>query len=1262
MNRPRLIQAKIALGRIQLVLDPHGEAGLKPGDHLYPYVMDNGALGSTAARLDRAPDDPTSYDSFFADNQGTFEIDRAPDHEVAREAAQHLRGTRLQPCYVDVTRVKRLGDQLLVEGMPHGLYDPRLPYLDPTEGTSFGTGGFDPATVKALWDGGYCHVALSPLADQIDAAVQRQRRAFDQYRALEAQQDPGHHRQLQQLAQEIDRTRRLLKPHAHEIYRYADDTIYFINGLGNWQAWYVPGLRTLDHHDRIRLARLAGPRDDHRATRDKMPGVDIATRHRADVAASLMEPELRRRFQDDIKVRDQKAQRFRNLKPHDGPLGARDLPGLKPGVEFFPHQALMLAAIGDEPRALGDVDAGGGKALMIICDALRQLAAGRVKRPLVVMPNSLLGQFAAEVKRFSELNPWIISTDSIARWSEADVHRFLRDAKATPPNTLFLTSYDWLARDALEVPNGEISGTHYRTHKVFPRPALLLDQVGVDGVYADECHLLKSESLRTWATTLLGRAPVFRGFTGTIMPGNLIDVTGPMGVIHSGIFGSTDDFLDQFSPTRSVNDPSPEAPKQIRQLLGDFGTVQIRKSAWADLLPKVHHETHFVSLTKNQLDVYNDLLANTIANIEHNPELARLFSRWRDDDHDAPPPARLLEKFVPLERFINAPSHTSELTHALMQGIDAVGPKARLISKIATEHLERRQGKVLVLVQYREAARALLDQLAPSLQGHAAYYDGDHIDQLERFKDPASDLRMLVGVDSTIRTGHNIQAANCVIHGDLVWLPGDMDQREARAARLRQVHEVWVHTILAKNTIEILKYARILAAQHLVAKANSDFDDHVQLKPVTMSLARIKTFKDEAQLQPYLERRTELLRQQAVHAERDKKFYGTSLLKPHGHTLIAKALPGSRDTPVPSTDSFDGRQLDQEADLAQDLSRLPAQPGDPKVLEFDIENRDDGWFLVCFRSVDSKGFLRRLGFSLEHNLWYLDVTNRSTALQTLDRLTDQGFQIQDRPDVERSIKESRWIRGGHRGALKQLEQQDRQAIKGDVAEPDWHDIVGSRWHQYELLPVGSTSSIGASLYSWEELDHLKEVPFSAFDYSGDISAWFSHRAGEKERTLALADEIRENEKIEPLIVVIDAKGPYLLEGQHRFAALYSLGLKSFPALVVLDTEPARVEAKEAAPLPTKALVLGWATTNGLPYLWTNLLDDDPGAAQALRQAGFVPRPDFWFLKTNRTKLIGFFQRLTTRFPEVKLARWSELKQAASKVFRTDLSRFDEFAK
>jgi hypothetical protein len=39
-----------------------------------------------------------------------------------------------------------------------------------------------------------------------------------------------------------------------------------------------------------------------------------------------------------------------------------------------------------------------------------------------------------------------------------------------------------------------------------------------------------------------------------------------------------------------------------------------------------------------------------------------------------------------------------------------------------------------------------------------------------------------------------------------------------------------------------------------------------------------------------------------------------------------------------------------------------------------------------------------------------------------------------------------------------------------------------------------------------------------------------------------------------LIVAIDKQGPYILEGSTRIDALYNLGVKTFPALVVYDKD------------------------------------------------------------------------------------------------------------
>ena len=68
---------------------------------------------------------------------------------------------------------------------------------------------------------------------------------------------------------------------------------------------------------------------------------------------------------------------------------------------------------------------------------------------------------------------------------------------------------------------------------------------------------------------------------------------------------------------------------------------------------------------------------------------------------------------------------------------------------------------------------------------------------------------------------------------------------------------------------------------------------------------------------------------------------------------------------------------------------------------------------------------------------------------------------------------------------------------------------------------------------------------------------------EEKRTKELAEQIKQTNEITPLIVAIDAQGPYILEGGHRFDALRELGANSFPAMVVLDNESLR-QVKQAS--------------------------------------------------------------------------------------------------
>jgi hypothetical protein len=97
--------------------------------------------------------------------------------------------------------------------------------------------------------------------------------------------------------------------------------------------------------------------------------------------------------------------------------------------------------------------------------------------------------------------------------------------------------------------------------------------------------------------------------------------------------------------------------------------------------------------------------------------------------------------------------------------------------------------------------------------------------------------------------------------------------------------------------------------------------------------------------------------------------------------------------------------------------------------------------------------------------------------------------------------------------------------------------------------VPNMSSIAASFDDYEILSGIREVPRNAFDpeYLGSLS----YEKLDK-RTKDLAEQIKQSKEINPMIVGVDSKGAYIIEGGHRFDALMSQDTKSIPAVVVID--------------------------------------------------------------------------------------------------------------
>jgi hypothetical protein len=100
--------------------------------------------------------------------------------------------------------------------------------------------------------------------------------------------------------------------------------------------------------------------------------------------------------------------------------------------------------------------------------------------------------------------------------------------------------------------------------------------------------------------------------------------------------------------------------------------------------------------------------------------------------------------------------------------------------------------------------------------------------------------------------------------------------------------------------------------------------------------------------------------------------------------------------------------------------------------------------------------------------------------------------------------------------------------------------------------VPNFSSISASLNDYEIVPNIQDIPMTDIPYPQKENLFYS--SDDFRRVEELASQIKESQEINPLIVVQDKEGYYVLEGAHRLAALNELGVSSFPAVVVRDLE------------------------------------------------------------------------------------------------------------
>ena len=454
-------------------------------------------------------------------------------------------------------------------------------------------------------------------------------------------------------------------------------------------------------------------------------------------------------------------------------------------------------------------DMGLGKTVTLIALHLHRQAHGHGGPTLVVCPTSLLGNWQAEIARFA---PEI----AVRRFHGS--RRDLTDLTGphAPQGTVVLTTYGTLRSDAA-------------ADAASDTPALA--SVDWDLVVADEAQHVKNpraaaaRALRGVAEGTTARVAL----TGTPVENNLTDLWAILDWAIPGLLGSRLAFRRVWAaPIESGLEPSKAAA--FADLIDPF-VLRRRKTdpGIAPELPEKTETDHPLSLTREQVVLYESFVRDTMERIERADPMARR--------------GLVLALLTGLKQICNHPAQFLRQARPRLAGRSE---KFEAVEEIVTTAVAE-GGGVLLFTQYVALGRLLESLLTGAGLEHQFLHGQTPVRQREemvhRFQTAEQPPVFLLSLKAG-GVGLNLTRADHVVHVDRWWNPAVEEQATDRAYRIGQTRPVFVHRLITRGTIEE-RIAQLLTRKRALADAvlargeaalteldDAELRDLVTLRPV----------------------------------------------------------------------------------------------------------------------------------------------------------------------------------------------------------------------------------------------------------------------------------------------------------------------------------------------------------------------------------------------------------------------------------------------
>ena len=448
--------------------------------------------------------------------------------------------------------------------------------------------------------------------------------------------------------------------------------------------------------------------------------------------------------------------------------------------------------------------------LLLIKQQQTTTVAAKKKPHLLVVPASLLGNWQAEINRFSpSIVAWVAHS---SQTSQQSLKRL--DVPDLSHIDLVITTY----------------GNAHRLPWI--------SKVAWDVVVLDEAQSIKNPTTKQTQAVKGLSSQVRFILTGTPIENRLLDLWSLFDFIAPGLLGVSKTFSNYGKKMKKDHgDENGEGRfyAAVRQLITPYILRRLKtdKTIISDLPDKTEMDA-FCFLSKQQAGLYQ-------------ASVQELEGKLRDNEFDDDMKRRGIV-LAYLTRFKQICNHPSQWLGHGEYDLQASGKFLRL--KELCQNISDKQEKVLVFTQYKEiipALHTLLEDVfgGPGLVLHGQTPVKDRPKLVEAFQSEQGPAFFVLSIKAG-GAGLNLTQASHVIHFDRWWNPAVENQATDRAYRIGQKKNVLVHKFICQGTIEekidLLINSKKELAEDILAKGGgsslTEMNNDELLKAVSLDIHR----------------------------------------------------------------------------------------------------------------------------------------------------------------------------------------------------------------------------------------------------------------------------------------------------------------------------------------------------------------------------------------------------------------------------------------